>query len=218
MAPPEDPGPADEAAARISSFQWLVLTSANAVELFLPRCHAPDLLNLQLASIGPATTRALSARGLAPTVEASRSLAEGLLEALETRINPGDRILLPQARDARPVLAQGLSTRGAWVTQVEAYRKKIPDDAPALARSLFQDSPAGWITFTSPSIARNLKTVLGADWERFWPAILAASVGPITSDALRDLGLEPAVEAQEPGDEGLVEAIVGAVLQASGQF
>jgi uroporphyrinogen-III synthase len=96
---------------------------------------------------------------------------------------------------------------------VVAYRKQAPEDAADRARALFARKPWGWVTFTSPSTVHGFVAALGALWTEGQPTLDAASIGPVTSAALRSLGTEPAAEAGSPSSASLVESIVAAVAR-----
>lgn len=221
---PDDPAPLDDALARLADFDWLALTSANAVAAVFgggagsgddrPLLGGED--RLRLAVVGEATARALRRQGLEPDLVADDARAEGLAAALAPRVAGGTRVLLPQAADARDVLAERLAAAGARVERVAAYAKRRPPGALERAAEIF--GPAGdfgWVAFTSPSTARTFAGLWGADWERRRHGLVAASIGPVTSAALVELGVEPAAEAATPGDDGLVEAVVAAVADRS---
>ncbi len=210
LAPVRDRQALARAAGRAAGFDWLVFTSANAVAAFLPRLDAAARPAVRCAAVGPATAAALRRDGVEPALTAGRSRTEGLLEALAPRLAPGTRVLIPQAEDARPALARGLRAAGAVVTTIEAYRKRLPASAAAGARRLFDDVAIGWVTCTSPRIARHLARLFAADWRRRRGELRAISIGPVTSAALRRLGVEPAAEAETPSDEAMVAAAVSA--------
>jgi uroporphyrinogen-III synthase len=224
VVPPPDPAPLQDALAHLAGFGWIVLTSSNAVDQVLGRPGWPPTLpvGLRVASVGAATSEALRARGVEPDLEPANARAEGLAAALIPLLKaPGKggsgraRVLLPQAADARPVLEEELRRAGADAVRVDAYAKRVPPDAGERARAIFGTARLGWVTFTSPSIARSF-TELGAGlWGGDWPGrrrgLFAASIGPVTSDALRALGVEPAAEAASPSDEEMVAAVAGAV-------
>jgi uroporphyrinogen-III synthase len=207
VIPPADPRPLERAAYDLESYDWLVFTSANAVDAFLPLTGGALPDGLQVAVVGPATAEALRKRGHAPGLTASRPEAEGLLADLAPLVQDSRRVLLPQAADARPLLAEGLREAGAEAVVVVAYDKGLPADAPARAERLFRDSPLGWVTFTSPRIVRHFVDLFGADWERRRPELLAASIGAVTSAELRRQGVERIAEAVAPGEDGLVRAV-----------
>lgn len=223
IGPPDDPAPLERAAREIDRYEWLVLASANAAEAMLDRLPARRLSapagrsaalasvlppGLRTAAIGPATADALRRRGIEPALVAGDSRAEGLAAELAPHLAPGARLLLPQPADARPVLAAELTRAGAEVTSVIAYAKRLPAIAPARARELFGDrDPLGWVTFTSPSIARAFAGLFGDSWSQRRPTLQAASIGPVTSEALRELGVEPAAESKAASDSELVAAV-----------
>ena len=212
VGPPADPAPLAAAAAALGEWSWVVFTSANAVRALRPTGRDWPA-RTRAAAVGPATELALRAAGVTPAMVAERPRAEGVLAALLPRLGPRDRVLLPQAEDARPVLADGLRAAGVEVQVVVAYRKTLPPEAPARAAQLFGGGgPLGWVTFTSPSTARALAALFGERWEARRASLLAASIGPVTSAALRDLGAAPAAEAATPSDRALVEAISAAHL------
>lgn len=207
VVPPFDPRPLERAASELALFDWIVFTSTNAVEAFLPLAGGALPARLQVAAVGPATAEALRAWEVEPHLTASKSDAEGLLAELAPRVDRRRRVLLPQAADARATLQEGLLKAGAEPVAVVAYDKRLPADAPRRAAELFAEE-IGWVTFTSPRIVRCFAELFGADWERRRGELRAASIGGVTSAELRRQGVEPAVEAATPGDQELVAAVL----------
>jgi len=208
--PPADPAPLEGALARLESYDWLIFTSANGVRFFLERWRAgagrPRWLRARLCAIGPATRRALEAAGLKVDLMPREYVAESLLEAFAPYELAGTRILLPRAAAARDLVPAELRRRGAVVDVVEAYRTAAPEDLPERAGEIFRaDRKPDWVTFTSSSTVAHLLAAVGA------PALAGvrvASIGPITTAAVRAHGLEVAAEAERYTTEGLVEAIL----------
>ncbi len=207
MIPPADSGPLLRATSELPLYDWVVFTSANGVRAMLDAAEdsLPD--RLAYAVVGQATAAVLREVGVEPWLIAPKGNAEALLKKLAPHI-VNRRVLLPQAADARPLLAQGLRTAGADLTTITAYDKRLPPDAPERAEALFTESPLGWVTFTSGGIARRFADLFGPDWPERRPELRAASIGPVTSADLRALGVEPAIEATQPTDAALVAAIV----------
>jgi uroporphyrinogen-III synthase len=176
---------------------------------------------VRAAVVGEATARALRDAGLEPSLVASGGTGASLAEDMAAA-DPelaGAAVLLPLAADARPDLAEGLAAAGAEVDAVIAYDKRAPAGTAGRARNLFPPGrPLGWVTFTSPRIARTFAELLdrlGDDepfqgWALRRPSLLAASIGPTTTATLRRLGVEPAAEAVSPGDRELVAAVIAA--------
>lgn len=212
IRPPADLRPLDDAIARLDAYDWLVFTSRNGVERFVDRLDASDRdwrsLRAKTCAIGPATAGALQALHLKIDVLPKEYVAEGLLAALEPHGLDGKRILIPRALVARDLLPATLRERGAHVDVVPAYETVAPEDSAERARKLFSgDAPPDWVTFTSSSTVKNLAKMTGVDALR---SVRAASIGPVTSATLRELGLEPAAEAAEYTIDGLIAAIAEA--------
>lgn len=210
IVPPTDPLPLEQAARELGRYQWIVLTSVNGVAALAQRIPANAPVAARIAAVGPATAAALRRHGLAPHLipdPDTGASAQGLLATLAPHARPGSRILLPQAHDAAPELARGLTAAGFDVTTVIAYEKRLPPATLTLTQNLFASHPIGWVTFASASAARRFAALFGPDWQRRRAELRAASIGPATSEALRDLEVEPAAQANEPTDAALVAAI-----------
>ncbi|HXU32363.1 MAG TPA: uroporphyrinogen-III synthase [Thermoanaerobaculia bacterium] len=210
VIPPADPRPLLRAASELPLYDWAVFTSANGARALLDAAEESLPARLAIAVVGNATAAVLREAGFEPRLIATKGNAEALLADLAPHVAHA-RVLLPQAADARPMLARGLEAAGADLSIVIAYDKRLPPDAPTRAATLFSSGPLGWVTFTSGGIARRFADLFGRDWPERRRDLLGASVGPVTSADLRALGVEPAVEAAQPTDEALVAGIVARV-------
>ena len=200
IAPPTDWGPADEAIGALENYEWLIFTSANAVDAFFDRASPRHLRNLfaRIAVVGPATAQALQKHGRSADLMADDHVAEGLIAAF-ARIEVNLlHMLLPRAAAARDVLPEALRDRGADVDVVEVYRNTLP----AIGEPFPRD-PA-WITFTSASTVKNLLALVPREQ---WEHAKLASIGPETSAALRQHQLHVTVEAKPSTQEALAAAI-----------
>jgi uroporphyrinogen-III synthase len=209
IVPPAHPHALERAASELALYDWLVLTSVNAVEAFLPLAGGSLPPRLRVATVGAATAAALASYEIEPDWTGG-SDAEELLAALAPHVTRRRRVLLPQAADARSTLFEGLNQAGAEVVTVVAYDKRLPPEAPDRAAELFAASPLGWVTFTSPRIVRHFAQLIGEDWERRRPELRAVSIGRVTSAELTHHGIVPAAVAARPGDSEMVAAVVGA--------
>jgi uroporphyrinogen-III synthase len=208
----------DAALKNISKYDWLILTSVNGVEaLFarLKRLRIPTakLGHLQVAAIGPATQREIEKHGLNVAVTPDRYVAEAVVEALRGKTK-GKRVLLVRAKVARDVLPTELRKSGARVDVAEAYETHVPKGAKAKLNRLFSNdtSRPDIVTFTSSSTATNFLALLEKDHWHGLREIWLASIGPVTSDTLRQAGFKPNIEAVEYTMEGLALAIAKHVL------
>jgi len=210
IVPPASFSALDAALTCLGTYDWLLFTSANAVEAFHRRAQFNHITQLakKVAVIGPATLRAANAIGLTVDLVPPQYVAESLAAALLPEA-PGKSFLLVRAAEARDVLPETLTAAGATVTIAEAYRNQVPADSiPALQQLFAQpETYPDAITFTSASTARNLFALLEAANLALPESILRASMGPITSQTLRDLGFPPHVEAAEPTLPALIQSL-----------
>jgi uroporphyrinogen III methyltransferase/synthase len=206
IGPPADWQPVDAALARWDQFDWLVFSSANGVRFLLDRLRQRELFSLlqsiKLAAIGPGTAEALAQYGLSADCVPEQFRAEALAESLLDKAS-GRRFLLARASRGRDVLAERLTVAGAAVEQIVVYTSTDVEQAePAVVRRL-QANEIDWVTVTSSAIARSLARLFGNDLRR----TRLASISPLTSDVLRELGYPPAAEADPYTMPGLVAAI-----------
>jgi uroporphyrinogen-III synthase len=219
FAPPEDLAPLDHALDRAEEHDWLVVTSAHAVDVVSSRPAWAALRKRAtppVAAVGPRTAVRLAQAGVRAQLVAEDPGAEGLVSALRQRLGPalaGQRFLWPRSDRARRDLPDSLRAGGAFVTEVVAYRTvpAEPTTAGAFLR-LLERGEIDAVTFMSPSSASGLARALGTDSLRVVADhALVASVGPTTSEALRELGAPPAAEAETHTAAGLAEAVVRAL-------
>lgn len=214
IRPPDSFEALDEALKNILQYDWLILTSVNGVEALFSRLEPlglsiDSLQHLKIAAIGPATEERIQDHGLVVDLVPPRYVAEEVVHLLRKQVK-GERVLLVRAKVARDVIPEELRGAGAQVDVVEAYQTVIPGGAKERLQKIFADGdPPDAITFTSSSTVKNfLSIVLGTDI----PAKLAktkfASIGPVTSETLREYALPVHVEADEFTMEGLAQALV----------
>ncbi|MEP7028724.1 MAG: uroporphyrinogen-III synthase [Candidatus Eisenbacteria bacterium] len=214
LVDPPDFGPLDAALGRLSAYDWIVFTSANTLPRLVARMEAlgQDLAELarvpaRLVAIGPATARGLEASGLAAYGAPEEFRAEGVVEFMSAEPLAGRRILIPRALEARDVLERALAAAGAIVEVAPTYCTRPWPGGVARARAALLAGDLDAVTFTSGGIARAFVEAIG-DARPTLLGITRASIGPVTSEALRGLGLAPQVEAREATRAALVAALV----------
>ncbi len=218
---PESWDPVDEAIRNLQVYDWLVFTSVNGVGQFFDRMEEMDtdaraLAGCRVAAIGPATAARCMEHGIRPDYVPSEYRAEGVIEGFcERGVGEGSRVLIPRALEAREILPDTLRERGAIVDVVPVYRTVLgAGEQSVLAR--LAEGTVDVITFTSSSTVKNfMQLAEGTDIAPTLSQALIASIGPITSDTARDLGLTVGVEAEEYTIPGLVEAVVGHISDGS---
>ncbi|OYV80035.1 MAG: hypothetical protein B7Z73_19115, partial [Planctomycetia bacterium 21-64-5] len=208
IGPPENWQAVDAALNRLSDFDWLVFSSANGADYLIGRLLAAhgDLRKLggvRLAAIGPGTADALAAFHVRADLVPPEYRAESLADVLAAQ-TAGRRVLLVRASRGREVLAERLEAAGTVVEQVVAYQSRDVTQSDELVAELLRQGGIAWVTVTSSAIARSLAAMFGGDLRR----TRLASISPVTSATLRELGFEPAAEAGVYTIDGLIEALL----------
>ena len=212
---PQSFHPLDHALKSAGTYDWLILTSVNGVEAVWARLQKLKLTkrhlnHLKIAAIGPATEKAVEKRGIKVSVVPEEYVAESVVESLRSKV-AGARVLLARAKVARDVIPRELRRLGAQVDVVEAYETVIPESSRTRLRAALKDPNRRphVITFTSSSTARNFLALLGSRGHTArLDDIQLASIGPVTSATLRELGLRADIEASKYTMPGLVQAII----------
>jgi uroporphyrinogen-III synthase len=221
--------PLDSALKNLARYDWLILTSVNGVEAMWQRMTKllPKLSrsvsrsrgagksgsfapSLRVAAIGPATKKAIEERGLQVDVMPKEYVAESVVRSLKAKVK-GRRVLLVRARVARDVIPKELRNAGAEVDVVEAYETVVPQASRRRVQAAMKNPKRrpDVVTFTSSSTAKNFAELLGpARNAKSLNGIQMASIGPVTSATLRELGLPVDIAAREFTIPGLVAAIV----------
>jgi uroporphyrinogen III methyltransferase/synthase len=218
IVPPEDYGPLDEACALLDRFDWIVFSSANAVDACLGRLLASPrdlraLGGVKLCAVGPATAERLSKNGLKVDLVPHEYRAEAVAQALAASADVrGLKVFLPRADIGRDTVAEELRKQGAEVTEAVAYRTIVADTEregePDIYRMLLERS-IDVVTFTSGSAVRSFVKALGAE-----PAAdllrttAVASIGPVTAEAAAQHNIHTTIMPSQHTIAALVDAIV----------
>ena len=213
FSPPDDTSGLDEAIRGMARFDWIFITSQNALRALQERCQALklDLRDAvgkgRVAAVGPATAEALKSAGINVAYTASKHQGVFLAHELSEEVK-GKRVLLPRSDRANPELAEELKRLGAAVEEVIAYKTVSPDDVTLdHARTALQQRVDA-ILFFSPSSVHHLQDILGSEkvLEISRRAIFAA-IGPVTERALRAAHIERVLLAEDTTVAGIVHAL-----------
>ncbi len=227
--------PLDAALKNLDTYDWLILTSVNGVEAMWnrtekviqrsvqksgpsgPRSSGKSsralAAGLRIAAIGPATKKAIEQRGIKVDVMPKEYIAESVVRTLKGKVK-GKGVLLVRARVARDVIPRELRRAGARVDVVEAYETVIPRSSRRRLQAALKNPTKrpNVVTFTSSSTVKNFVELLGPlRKSALLNGVQTASIGPVTSATLRELGLQVDISAREFTIPGLVAAIVDAV-------
>lgn len=214
LADPLDMRPIDDALQRAGEYDWVVFTSANGVEsarrrLLETGLDARAFGKARVAAIGEVTAEAVRQRlalkvDVVPDVFMAEELAEAMVALGDAA---GKRVLLLRADVARPVLVTRLREAGAAeVCDVAIYRTLAVETLPEDLRETIESGQLDWITFASSGTVKSFMRLADGLTEKL-AAVKVASIGPITSQTLRALGLPPTVEAEPFTVPALVRAM-----------
>lgn len=200
--------PVDAALKRLGDYDWLVFSSANGVDYLLRRLYdsGGDVRRLgraQLAALGSGTAERLTRYSLRADLVPEQFVAESLVEALVAEARDR-RFLIARTNRGRNVLAEELEKAGALVDQIIVYGSVDVEEPDPGAVAALSAGEIDWVTVTSSAIARSVVRLYGDTLRQ----ARLASIGPLTSATLRELGYEPAVEASPHSTSGLIDAIV----------
>jgi uroporphyrinogen-III synthase len=216
FVPPEDFAPLDAALRHLRQFDWLFLTSQNALRAITERCRflqvslAEASRSLRIAAVGPATAEAAGKVGLRVAHVAAKHLGVALAEELAQEVK-GRTVLLPRSDRGNPDLVEALQKLGARVTQVVAYRTVRPSEAENGRLDALARGEADAILFFSPSAAHHLQELLGTrQFVKLSQTAVFTAIGPVTAAALHEVGIARVLLA---GDTA-----VAAVLDSLAEF
>jgi uroporphyrinogen III methyltransferase/synthase len=165
-----------------------------------------------LCAVGSGTAERLARYGIRVDVVPPEFRSEAVVAALTARMTVhGRRVLLPRADIGREVIADDLREAGAIVTDVTAYRTILDDaarDDEADVYGMLLEGRIDVVTFTSPSAVRNFVQVVGPDQAiDLLKQTVVATIGPVTTDAAKQLGIPVAVQPSTYTIPAMVEAI-----------
>jgi uroporphyrinogen III methyltransferase/synthase len=221
IVPPHDPEPLMQAAENAGSFDWIVFTSANAVESFMTALldgsrDVRALKGPKLCTVGSGTAERLARFGIKVDLIPDEFRADAVVTAMaQEKGIRGASVLVPRADIGRDVIAEGLRAAGAHITDVVAYRTVLEDaqqdGAPDIYRMLL-DGRIDVVTFTSPSAVRNFSSIYGAEQTTdLLKNTIVAAIGPVTTEAATQLGIRVRVQPTVSTIPALVDAIAAYV-------
>jgi uroporphyrinogen-III synthase len=193
------------AAARSNEYDWIIFTSANAVQAFTAQLpESLRVLKARIATVGAATRETAEERGFRVDLTPSKYVAESLIEAFSGEDLNNHKVLIPSAAVTRDLVSDALRKRGAQVDVVEAYRNVIPPEAADRATAVFREPYPDWVLFASSSSVDNLVRLIGVEGLR---RTKIATIGPITSKTVLDHGLIATAQAEIHTGQGLIDAL-----------
>ena len=203
----------DMAIRDLPEYDWVVLTSGNAVRYFFQRLNtrgldARALAGCRICAVGPKTADEILSFGIKPDLIPSDFKAEGVVDEFSRLDMHNTRVLFPRADKARDLIPNELKRLGAHVDSPVAYRNFLPERLPPETLFALEKRSVDCITFTSSSTVQNLAAMLGEELMLdMLKGVAVASIGPITSKSCRDLGLKVDIEPQAYTLQSLAESL-----------
>ncbi len=214
IEPPLDFSPLDQAIENLERYDWVIFTSVNGVTFFNERLKETGkdsraLSDILIGSIGPATTLKLEELGIKADFQPSRYQSDLIAKEITKDFNvTGKRILLARSDIAPMDLVGDLEAEGAEVNNVTAYRTQAVENSKEEFREKIAAGEIDCFTFTASSTVRNFFNWYGeGNFKKLKKKPVIASIGPVTSNAIKDFGFSPTVEARESTIPALVDSI-----------
>jgi len=218
IAEPESYERLDEAIDHLYGYDWLIFTSANAIDFFLRRLHhrglkVEELDEIKVCAIGQASADRLRDAHVHVDVVPAHANAEGVFAALSEFVGGNEQlrglnILLPRAAAGRDYLPKALEGAGARVDVVTAYRTVVPENLDRGRLSAMLAGSADCIAFTSSSTVKNLALLFDTpDLSKVLGGVAVAAIGAITSATAAEYGLRVDIEPAQSTVKDLAKAI-----------
>lgn len=196
-------------------YDWVFFTSYNGVDefaAFLERAKKDSRIfgRAKVCAIGPETAKGLLSLGVRPDYIPPQFIAESIVRHFRHSRRKGaasPRALILRAKKARDVLPEGLKRLGFMVKIIDLYDTIIPKGSKERLNQAL-DNGVDIVTFTSSSTVENFINLLSNDYRSKLSRVRFASIGPVTSRALKKFGLKVHMEAKVYTIEGLIDAII----------
>jgi uroporphyrinogen III methyltransferase/synthase len=197
---------------KIGQYDWVVFTSGNGVAMFFDALQNMDkdarvFGSARIAAIGSRTAEQLGRFGIkadfVPDVFTGKELGRQLIGFANLR---DKKVLLLRSELASSELVEILTEAGAQVDNIAIYTAVTAKSDPARLSDRISKGTIDWLTFASPSSVDGFFEQIGGEVVNSGN-VRVASIGPVTSKRLRELGIKEDVTAEEHTLDGLLDAI-----------
>ena len=216
IGPPDDWGPLDGALKEITTFDWIIFSSANGVRNVDDRMKEIGLSlseiseNIKIAAVGRKTASLLEEMDVKVSFVPPSFVADSLVEYFPQN-QKGLKLFIPRVQTGgRSILSDSFKLKGAEVTEVAAYESSCPKDIPQKTIDALNSGQIDIIAFTSSKTVKNTVSLftkhLGENWLKLIQKIQLVSIGPQTTISCKNLIRKPDKEASPHDLEGLLQA------------
>lgn len=217
IVPPSSWDSLDQAIANLHEFDWLILTSTNAIDYFFDRLGSQlqglgGLSTIKIAVVGEKTALRLKQRGMQPDFVPPAFMADSMVANFPESVE-GKKFLFPRVETGgREILVKEFTEQGAEVVEVAAYQSACPQEADPTAIAALQNGTVDIVTFASSKTVKHfcilLEKAIGEGWQACLKNVGLASIGPQTTKTCKALLGRVDMEAEEYTLEGLIKALV----------
>jgi len=209
--PTEDKGIVERAFRHLSSYDWILLTSANAVRFFMGALKERGITlsspgDVPVCAVGPKTAEAAEKAGITIDLIPDNFQAEGVISAFQGIGIKGKKVLFPRAEAGRELLPDALAKLGARVTLVPLYRTVKPERKEDELKGLLSKG-VEVITFTSGSTVRNFLDILGRENLALLAGTKIACISEVTAGIAEEEGLKTDIIPLKSTTQSLAHAI-----------
>lgn len=196
----------------IDKYTYIIFTSKNAVDIFFEKMcdmnlDSRILAGKQICSIGSATSKALLARGIKADISPERFVAEDLFNKIKNNLKSEDLVLLPRSENARDFLVENISNICS-VTEVHTYRTIVDTNQKDYIIDVLGTKQLDYITFSSSSTVKNFVEIIGEENLNVLDNTKVITIGPITSNTARELGIEVYKESESSTIDSVMKTII----------
>ncbi|MCE5312301.1 MAG: uroporphyrinogen-III C-methyltransferase [Nitrospiraceae bacterium] len=219
LAPPASYNELDAAIKSIDKYNWIVLTSKNAVNHFMRRYFSKghdirEMKGIKFCAVGSKTAEAMAAYGIKVDMVPDEFNAEGLVGLFIKDADPssaplaGIRILLPKPDNARDVFPSAIRNASGEIDTPVIYRSVKPEKHGKRLQRFLKEGRISIATFTSGAAFNNFIEIMGEDSAAVLHDVTIAVIGPVTKKAVEKAGFKVSIMPQESTIKALVQEII----------
>ncbi|MDX9714125.1 MAG: uroporphyrinogen-III synthase [Dissulfurispiraceae bacterium] len=219
IQPPENYDDIDAAIESVTEYDWIVVTSKNAVAHFMNRFLSTghsisEMQNIKFCAVGSKTAEALNAFGLNVDLIPDEYNAEGIVRSFIGNADPdseplkGIKILLPKPDNARDVFPSAVRRAGGHIDTPVIYHSVKTKKSSRELQDFFREGKISIAVFTSGAAFRNFLEFMGKDASALLHDVIIAAIGPVTAQAVEKAGFKVSVMPQESTIKAMTDEII----------